>query len=370
MEALARLVVRPGAWRRWLAAVVVLALPILCALRLAGAWTCATACAGGGHYERLAGVSTLILGLVVYTSYALLIWRDVRRGSWSAGTVIAAWLLVGVSVFYVSILIRLHLWCSHCITVHLLIATLALLLGPTALAWRWRLLALVFGALVMNAAFHHQPVVDVADPDRLPAVASAPASSPAPMNKSDAALLATIDANRSLGSPAAAWRLDLAIDLYCPHCANEHAGLMRALTPLAGEKLRIVTRQVVRTSAPRGAELARYALAAAAIDRPTHAAMTALLLGTRPDTGWAGVRAFVADALDVTAIEAMEARHRDLLVDLVKQDLRELRERGIGASTPALALMATADGRTMRRWTEVVDAGRIAAEVERLIVTR
>jgi hypothetical protein len=52
----------------------------------------------------------------------------------------------------------------------------------------------------------------------------------------------------------------------------------------------------------------------------------------------------------------------------VKQDLRELRERGIGASTPALALTATADGRTVRRWTEVEDVDRIAAEVERLIV--
>lgn len=348
-----------NAMRRRMTAILVLAPAILCALRLAGVWTCTTACAGGGQYERLVGVPILVPGLMVYLALAALVWRDLRRGSWQDPTVVAAWLLAGVSLFFVSILVRLGLWCPHCIAVHVLIAVLVALLGPVVLPWRWRALALLLGFLLANAAFHHQPVLDVAEPEHRPA-SSAAATVPA-------GIQATVEANRSLGDLLAPWRLDLAIDHYCPHCAEEHAGLMRALAPLAGGRLRIVTRHVLRPSTPRGAELARYALAAAAVDRPTFTALTALLLGTRHNLGWSGVRSQVADVLDATAIEALELRHREVLAGMVQQDQRELRERGIGATTPALALVAVADGRTVRLWTGAGDARRIAGEVAELI---
>lgn len=351
---------RSGVWRQRALVVLAPVPALLCAARLAGLWDCTTACAGGGHYERAAGVSTLVLALPVYGALAAWIWRDAWRGARSAAVDLAAWLLVGVSVFFVSILARLDLWCPHCLAVHATVLALALSIAPQAITWRARLLAMLIGALSANATFHHRPVIDVMEPDRLPPTVPTTAQS----GSED--IRPVIEANRSLGAVAAPWRLDLAIDHYCPHCAEAHAGLMKALAPLAGDHLRIVTRHVVRPSAPRGAELARHALAAAAIDRPTFTALTAVLLGTRPDQSWPGVRAFAADVVDAVAIEAMELRHREVLAGMVKQDLRELRERGIGASTPALALVA-ADGRTVRRWDEAVEVSKIAAEVRRII---
>jgi hypothetical protein len=171
-----------------------------------------------------------------------------------------------------------------------------------------------------------------------------------------AAIVATVDANRSLGAVTAPWRLEFAIDVYCPHCAAEHADLLKALTPLTGPRLRLVTRHLVRRSAPHGAELARYLLAAAAVDANTFHALVVTLLGTRPNQDWPGVRTFVADALDVARIEAMERQHREVLAGLVKDDMRELRERAMVMTTPALALVEVSSGRTVRTWTGTIDA--------------
>ena len=349
-------------WLRIVASVIAIALPVLCVVRLIGWWPCAVSCNGGGAYASWAGISTLGIAAVVYASLAANVVRGAWLGAWRPEVVLGAWMLVGVSAFFVSVMIRLGLPCSHCLTVHSGVLILALLLIPAGQSWQRRGLAALLGFLLANLAFHHQPLRDAVDP----ATITAPITAIAPV-ANQSTTLATIDANRSLGSLTAPWRLDMAIDLTCPHCADLYGALITALQGLTGDRLRLVTRCVVRRSAPASGMLGRYALAAAAIDRSTWNAVITVLLGSRTDAEWASVRTQVAEVTSVDLIEQREAATRTDLVTLQRSDQRELLERNLGTTTPGLALIEVASGRTVRTWSGELDPTSVAHEIQGLI---
>lgn len=347
-------------------ATLVVVVITVCGARLLGWWPCSVACAGGAAYEKIVGIPALVFAEIVYGIIGVVIWRDIRRGAWSTFLTTILWVTLGIHVFYASLLLRLEMPCFQCWFVHGTFAVIVLCVGVTSLRWSACILAMVFGTLSANALFHHRIIRDDVDPASLQAPAFiAPASSSLQTERDS--LRRTIEANRSLGSPVAPWRVDVIIDSYCSHCADHYAEVMKALTPLSGAQLSVITRHLLRASEPLGAELARYILAAAACDRMSYVALEAHLLGTRSSLGWADVRLGTTDIVDLNQLESMERRHRSELMAIIADDAFLIRGQDIGSRTPALVLVDVTGQHVMRRWNNVSDMAQITVEIKSLI---
>jgi hypothetical protein len=185
----------------------------------------------------------------------------------------------------------------------------------------------------------------------------APGAPPAPVAMVDPAL----DLLRRQGSAQAAYVLELAIDLHCPHCAAAQGPLADALRRAVTEgRVEVVHRFLSRRSAPSGRELTRHVLAAS--DATQAGLLTSLLLGTPEGRGWAAVRSRVAEIADPAVLErtlANRAAAVEALLDADAVRLRELRAR----ATPFAAL-SRRSGDLIGRWDDrVFDPQAIAREI-------
>lgn len=336
--------------RRWLVLVLAAALVLVTASRLSGLWPCAEACSGGGYYRSLGGLDNLWPALACYLVLALLALRDVRSGASSGWTAAWAWLLAGVGVFYLSVALRLGMHCPFCFTVHGLAFAAALLLlpWPQAPALRAPPLLLLVGLLGANAAYHHAVV-----PDRVEVPAAAQ-----PLASGEREALALMEAGRHRGRGDAQLLLDLVLDLQCPHCSAQYAGLLKALTPAVQEgRLRLCLRVLVRRSEPASRALARWAAAAALRSAGDHSRYLSAALGIKEGL----TPEQVLSLREEFAPWAELARQRTAAVDaLVDDDQRSIAALKLTGTTPYLVLSGP-DGRERGRWQGDLDQADLLA---------
>jgi hypothetical protein len=222
---------------RWTRIGLLAALTAVLLARLLEWWPCTIACAGGGAYERLAGVPVTIPALAGTVLALVLAWRSHPLLPVVLG------LMAGASVFFLLVSVALGLMCPFCLTVHGLVLTVA------ATAWSWPRLpvALLIGLLGTNAGFHHTVLRDSEPPTPTPTATPPPAPLTAP------------EATGRIRGPVNALRTaDLYLDLTCPHCAELRPRLLAALA-----EVRVTERLVVRRGEPAGRDLARWGVAAA-----------------------------------------------------------------------------------------------------------
>jgi len=338
----------------WLA----LATALVAATRFFGdaVWPCPVSCQGGGHYQRLWGVPVHVPAVAALLAVAVLGWLRRREAAW------LAWAAAGGSLFFLWVAWMLALRCPYCFTVHAgVLLTAALAAGRPWLP-RLALAALAFFGL----HFAFQPTVVVDGPET-PAVPVKPVVPETPaigkfLGTAKPPTVRTIDPGLDLlrrqGSAQAAYVLELAIDLHCPHCAAAQGPLMDALrTRLDRGFVEVVHRFLTRKSDPSGRDLLRHVLAAG--DPVQAGLLTSLLLGTPEGRGWAEVRPRVAELADPGVIEATLARRGAAVEALLDADgarLRELRARG----TPFAAL-SRRNGELIMRWDDRAFAPQVIA---------
>jgi hypothetical protein len=322
-------------------------------------WPCPVSCQGGGHYQRLWGVPVHVPAVLALLGIAVLAWRRRPETAW------LAWGAAGGSLYFLWVAWMISLRCPYCFTVHagvLLCAALA-----AGAPWLPRLALLALGFLSLHFAFQPTVVVDGPDAPVTPAVPApdepgigaflAPTGRPAQAAQVDPVL----DRLRRQGSPQAAYVLEIAIDLHCPHCAAAQGPLMDALKRAITEgRVEVVHRFMTRRSAPTGRELARHVLAAR--DAVQAGLLTSLLLGTPEGRGWAVVSPRVAEVADPAVLERTLAGRSaavDALLDADALRLRELRAR----ATPFAAL-SRRNGDPLGSWNDrAFDPQAIAREI-------
>jgi len=335
---------------------------LIAALRLVpvpGLWPCEVACAGGGHYQTLAGVSLLWAAVVGALAFAAACLRERHRPALSLPTRSLGWALIGGSLYFIHLGLRLDLVCPHCLAVHTAALCCAggLLRGE---AWRATtasgLAAALIAGLGLHAAFHPGLVRDTADVDLL-------TSLPAPaLSAGNKLAFATADSARRRGDSAAPVVLELVIDFQCPHCAATHHELMTALAPfLAAGKAELVTRHLVRRSEPASLTLARWAAAAAMDGQARYDLYLATMLGSRAGADARELRARLGEMIDPLALEGSIERHPGAVDRLVADDAKRLGELQATARTPQLIAVDRAGGAVLKRWQGDVPLGEIAA---------
>ena len=338
----------------WLA----LATALVAATRFFGdaIWPCPVSCQGGGHYQRLWGIPVHVPAVLALVVVAALAWRRRPEAGW------LAWGAAGGSLYFLWVAWMISLRCPYCFTVHggvLLCAVLAV-----GAPWLPRLALLALAFFGLHFAFNPSviedgPATPVAPAPAVPEIGAffTPGGRPAATATVDPAL----DLLRRQGSPQAAYVLELAIDLHCPHCAAAQGPLMDALKRAVSEgRVEVVHRFMTRRSAPSGRELARHVLAAR--DAAQAGLLTSLLLGTPEGRGWAAVSPRVAEIADPVALErTLTGRSAavDALLDADAVRLRELRAR----ATPFAAL-SRRSGDLIGRWDDrAFDPQAIAREI-------
>lgn len=338
---------------RWSAAIVAALTALVAATRFAGdaLWPCSAACQGGAHYQSLWGVAVHVPAVAMMGLIGVL--AAAGRLGLAAGL---AWVAIGVSAFFLMVMLRLGIACPYCASVHAgVIATAVLLAAAAPPAWWLKGLLAALGFLGVHAAFHPGLVEDgPADP-----AASFLAADPQPHAlAADPGTVRRIDAVRRLGRVDAPLTLELAVDLHCPHCAETHGPLLDAVRPaVESGRVQVLCRFLVRKSAPTGGDLARHALAAG--DPARFRLLVATLLGTPEGRGWDGVRSRVAEVQDPRPIEAACASDAAAIEAVLAGDADRLRRLGC-RQTPFAAL--SEGGRELRRWQgEAATPAAIAA---------
>jgi protein-disulfide isomerase len=211
----------------------------------------------------------------------------------------------------------------------------------------------IFGWLMMNAVFHHTPVADV-----VTTTPTTPTVTP-PVAVSDVAVKA--NRGRIYGDAAAPRTLELVIELTCRHCAEQYHPVMEALKPaIAGKRVRVVIRHLVRPSQPASTPAAELALAAAALGE--HAAAMEILLGSNPDAGAAGLQARLADVLDADQLAGVLATEHAAIAQVLADDQQRILLLGLGPKTPAAVLVE--DGKVTKRWSGNLPAAAIVAALD------
>lgn len=348
---MSRLAVNAARVLPWLA----LATALVAATRFFGdaIWPCPVSCQGGGHYQRLWGVPVHVPAVLSLLAIAILAWRRRPEATW------LVWGAAGGSLYFLWVAWMISLRCPYCFTVHAGVLLCAVLAAGAPWLPRLALLALTF--LGLHFAFNPAVIEDgpAAPAPAVPEIGAffTPGARPVTAAAVDPAL----DLLRRQGSPQAAYVLELAIDLHCPHCAAAQGPLMDAMKRAVSEgRVEVVHRFMTRRSAPSGRELARHVLAAR--DAAQAGLLTSLLLGTPEGRGWAAVSPRVAEIADPAALERTLAGRTaavDALLDADAVRLRELRAR----ATPFAAL-SRRSGDLIGRWDDrAFDPQAIAREI-------
>jgi hypothetical protein len=313
--------------------------------RLAGWWPCEVACQGGAHYQAVAGIPVVWLGLLAHAGLAALAFRDARRGSWCAWTIRLCWILAGTAVFFLGIAWQLGLHCPFCRMAQTGALLALFLVRPLAPGMRWWHAAgwLLAGWLLANATFHHAPVADApAIPTITPPAVTAPA---------DDAVYQRADANRRQGPATAPLRAELVVDFTCPHCAELHGPLLQALKqPLAEGRVELVTRHLVRQAPPLHRELARLAFAAATLSAADHRLAVTTLLGVQRDARLDSLRARLSEAIVLADLDAVLRDHAPVIERLIDDDQRRLIALDAAVQTPSLVISRRSSGEVVTRW--------------------
>ena len=334
---------------------------LIAALRLVpvpGLWPCEVACAGGGHYQALGGVSVLWAVVVGALAFAGLGLSERDRPALSTHTRALGWALIGGSLYFLLVGLRLEVVCPHCLAVHTAVLCCAggLLRG---VAWRdaaaTGVAAALIAALGLHAAFHPGLVRDGADVDLLTDL-QAPA-----LSAGNKLAFATADSARRRGDSEAPVILELVVDFQCPHCAATHHDLLTALAPaLAAGKAELVTRHLVRRSEPASLTLARWAAAAAMDGQVRYDLYVATMLGSRAGADARELRARLGEMIDPLSLEGLIERHAGAVDRLVAGDARRLGEVQATARTPQLIAVDRASGAVLKRWLGELPLGEIA----------
>lgn len=341
---------------------VALTAALVAATRFAGdaIWPCPVSCQGGGHYQRLLGIPVHVPATAIMLAVAVLGWLRRREAAW------LAWVAAGGSLYFLWVAWQVQLRCPYCFTVHALVLLSALLAValPVRRGGLPGLATIAF--LGLHFAFHPGVVVDgpeappaAADPPVVGSFFSNPARSAAV--SVDPAVVEAVDGLRRLGSPHAAYVLEVAIDLHCPHCAVSQGPLLDALRrAIDAGRVEVVLRFLTRRSAPSGRDLAGHVLAAA--DPAQARLLSSLLLGTPEGRGWQGVRTRVAEVVDPVPVEAARAA-RSAAIDAVL-DGDGTRLRALGARSTPFAALSHRGAEPFLRWNgDAFDPQVIAREI-------
>lgn len=334
----------------WLA----LATALVAATRFFGdaIWPCPVSCQGGGHYQRLFDVPVYVPAVAVMLAVAALAWW------WRAWAGYAAWAAAGASLYFLWIAWRLDLACSYCFTVHagVLLTAGCFLSG----GWLGRVTAAILVFLGLHLAFHPGVVADgpAAPPPPAPELGGFLAPRPASTATN---IPADLDRLRRQGGELAAYVLEVAVDLHCPHCAASAGPLSTALRDhLAAGRVEVVTRFLTRASAPSGRELAAHVLGAA---NPVQAdLLIRMLLGTPEGRGWSQVRSRIAELADPAALEARQVERQAGIAALLDGDAKRLRT--LKARTTPFAALSHRGSEPFLRWEGAAfDPAAIAREI-------
>lgn len=338
---------------------VALAAALVAATRFAGdlIWPCPVSCQGGGHYQHLFGVPVHIPATVLMLAVAVLGWLRRREGAW------LAWVAAGGSLYFLWVAWQLGLRCPYCFTVHGLVLATALLALPAQVRRLDLPVLALLAFLGLHLAFHPGIVAD--GPEVVPPAPDTGAFFTQPPRSGQVAVttpaMAAIDALRRRGSANAAYVLEIAIDLHCPHCAATHGPLMDALRrPVEAGRVEVVHRFLTRRSDPSGRDLAAHVLASR--DHAQASLLTSLLLGTPAGRGWADVRSRVAEVADPAAIAAMRSASAAAIDAVLSQDGERL--RAVGARTTPFAAISHRGSDPYMRWDgDAFDPQAIAREI-------
>ncbi|HAT09944.1 MAG TPA: hypothetical protein DCS97_04985 [Planctomycetes bacterium] len=348
MSRLADLLARLAPW-------LALATALVAATRFFGdaIWPCPVSCQGGGHYQRLFGVPVHIPAVAALVVIAGLAWW---RRAWAGYT---AWAAAGASLYFLWIAWRLDLTCAYCFTVHagVLLTAACCLSG----GWLGRMMVASLVFLGLHLAFHPGVVVDgpaAPPPAQTPEVGGF--FTPRP-TATTATIPADLDRLRRQGGELAAYVLEVAVDLHCPHCAASAGPLSTALRDhLAAGRVEVVTRFLTRASAPSGRELAAHVLGAA---NPVQTdLLIRMLLGTPEGRGWSQVRSRIAELADPAALEARQVERQAGIAALLDGDAQRLRT--LKARTTPFAALSHRGSEPFLRWEGAAfDPAAIAREI-------
>jgi protein-disulfide isomerase len=338
---------------------VALAAALVAATRFAGdlIWPCPVSCQGGGHYQHLYGVPVHVPATVLMLAVAVLGWLRRREAAW------LAWSAAGGSLYFLWVAWQLGLYCPYCFTVHGLVVSTALLVLPAQVRRLDLPVLALLAFLGLHLAFHPGIVAD--GPEVVPPVPDTGAFFTQPTHPGQTAVgtpaMAAIDALRRQGSANAAYVLEVAIDLHCPHCAATFGPLNDALRrSVEAGRVEVVYRFLTRRSDPSGRDLAAHVLASR--DATQARLMTSLLLGTPEGRGWAEVRSRVAEVADTAAIASMRSASAAAIDAVLAQDGEHLRT--LGAQTTPFAAMSHRGSKPYLRWEgDAFDPQAIAREI-------
>jgi len=365
--------------RRWLLLFsvmpVVVAALLVAQHGLPGLWPCDLGCGGGGAYATLGPMPTALLGLVASLVLPLgLIWERARAGRRraaapggdagvapavqpaSTGSCLWSWVMIGGSLYFIDLSVRLHMHCTQCGAFHTANLAVLIPLLHDRLAWWKRLLALSAGAGLMLALYGVQLRYDVLAPPLTTRVA------PPAGDAQEQRWAQSADAGRHWGSAHAPLQLELALDYQCPHCAASFDSLMADLDrSIAANQLQVVVRSVVRPSEAASTALAHWSFAAAA--RGEHRRYVRDLLGSRiGSTALDIVHGPASEDIDLPQLVQDVALHAASCQALTVQDQQRLAALGYVGQTPFVVLLDH-DGIILARWSVSIDLHSIDAAI-------
>ncbi len=220
---------------------------------LPGVWPCGLECHSADDYRTLFDLPVFLLAAAAYLAAAAAFLALQRRPGLAE---LAAWGLIGATVYYLGLSARLGLACGPCLSVHTaVVATLAgVARGRSRFTARS---ACAVVALLLLRELH-----------RLELDRPAPAVPPPVAAVDDDVVFRAADLGRRLGEGNQALRVEIVVSFKCAHCGGAFAPLHDALRPFAEKSgVEIVLRHALTSRKPAAKELLKYAFAAAARGR-------------------------------------------------------------------------------------------------------
>jgi len=325
-----------------------LAVAIVALKFVPGAWPC-DACRET-RYASLAGWPVWQPALLAYAVVAALTAAALRIPSLRGPARIAAFALLGCSLYFVAVAIAIGFTCGHCFATHTAVAVLAACsLRPWRLA-PWHAFAGTAAFLALHLAYH-PPGSDGGGSDFRPRPESSAAEGGAEepggegrdeaiaLSASELAILLDADRRRRLGPPDAPFRIELLLDPTCPHCRELYASFRTDpgwRTAIAGGRVQIVVRLRFAEDIQASVDTARWCLAASTRGR-FDAFLDALLgIPSHLSSEERLERIALQAGFDVAPIAAFADEHRAALDRLLAIDRARMRELTRRRASPVL----------------------------------
>jgi len=323
-------------------------------------------CDGAPHYAKLFGVQVGYWAAGGYALLALISGLQAHRERLQAVAELAGWALIGASLWYLYVSLRLDLLCSHCMAVHsVVLCFIAPLLGGGTLPFFTRILTLLIGGLGLHALHHDIQSVAIEPDDTATTQQDIDPDDGEELSTAQLRFLLRADHGRRFGQAQAPLVCELLIGYHCPHCAELFPNLIDTLRPaIADGRLLLIIRQQYSPRILGMRRLPELGMAASASG--SFMDFVEAMMPSPADQRPEQIDALVAERLPALDLPGLSGRYRVAIEALLAADRRQLQQLGMVASgVPQLLLRRRGARVTLAHWQRNISLETVRRMIER-----